>query len=94
MHYIHLVTAPRASHLTIRNVPPRVAAALKAESRRKGQSLNQTTIDLLSAATGVGQQAPMTNGLEKLAGTWSRAQFDQFEAAVADMSRVDPEMWR
>jgi hypothetical protein len=88
------MTASRSSHLTIRNVPPRVAAALKAESTRRGQSLNQTTINLLSAATGVGQHAPMTNGLEKLAGTWTQAQFDEFEAAVADMSRVDPEMWR
>jgi hypothetical protein len=87
------VTASRSSHLTIRNVPPRVAAALKAESRRRGQSLNQTTIDLLSVATGVGRHAPPTNGLEKLAGTWSQAELEQFEAALADVSRVDGEMW-
>jgi plasmid stability protein len=88
------MTSQRSSHLTVRNVPARLAAALRAESTRRGQSLNQTAIDLLSAATGVVQHAPPANGLEKLAGTWNEAQLEEFETAVADVSRVDREMWR
>ena len=88
------MTASRSSHLTIRNVPSRVASALRAESKRRGQSLNQTTIDLLSAATGVGRSEPPMNGLEKLAGTWPQEEFDAFESAMAELDEIDPEMWR
>jgi len=91
------VTASRSAHLTIRNVPPRIAAALRAESKRRGKSLNKTVVELLGAATGVGhgeQVQPVTNGLEKLAGTWTEEDFATFESALTDASRVDPEMWR
>ena len=89
-----MVNASRSTHLTIRNVPHKVAAAVRAESRRRHQSLNQTVIELLAAATGVGPEPPGTNGLEKLAGSWGEDEFEQFEAAVADMNRVDPELWK
>jgi hypothetical protein len=88
------MTASRTSYLTIRNVPPRVASALRAESRRRRQSVNQTVIDLLGAATGVGQAEPATNGLEKLAGSWSEEEFDAFESTQTGMSQIDPEMWK
>lgn len=94
MHHIHHMTAPRSSHLTIRNVPPRIAAALSAESRRRRQSLNQTVIDLLGIATGVTEVESVTNGLQELAGTWNEEEFEEFESALADGSRLDPEMWR
>jgi hypothetical protein len=88
------MTASRSSHLTIRNVPSRISAALRNEAKRRGQSLNKTAVDLLGAATDVRQAEPVLNGLEKLAGTWTREEFDAFESALADVSRVDPEMWR
>ena len=94
MHYYRTMTASRRSHLTVRNVPPRIAAALRAESRRRGQSLNQTVVELLAAATGVGQDPPLMNGLQDLAGTWSQEEFASIEAALADADRVDPEMWQ
>ena len=34
-----------ASHLTVRNVPPELAAALDAQRRRRGTSLNQTVLN-------------------------------------------------
>ena len=88
------MTAARSSHLTLRNVPPRLATALRAESRRRGLSLNQTAIELLSVATGLGGGAPAANGLEKLAGTWTAEEADSFDAAVSAQRQVDPEMWR
>ena len=79
-------------NLTVRGVPKGVAEALEREKRRRGSSLNQTVIELLTQALGVG--SPRTNGLEALAGTWSQADFDAFEAAVAPFEGVDAHLWR
>lgn len=85
------MNAPAAKHLTVRNVPPRLARALDAERRRRGASLNRTVLDLLDRALGTGGA---TNGLEALAGTWSRAELARFEKATAEFERVDEELWK
>jgi len=78
--------------LTIRSLPPRLAAALEREKRRRGASLNQTVIDLLSQGLGVGR--PRSNGLAALAGHWSSDEFDQFERSVAFFEDGDAELWK
>ena len=84
----------RRNHLTIRNLPPELAEALEAEKRRRGNSLNQTVIDLLAGGLGIGAAARRSNGLTRLAGTWSAEQLNQFEEATAATEQVDEEMWR
>lgn len=79
-------------NLTIRNVPDAVAAALEEEKRRRGESLNQTVLELLSQGLGVG--TTRSNGLGRLAGTWTEEEFQEFEEAVAGFERVDDELWR
>jgi hypothetical protein len=81
-----------ARDLTIRNVPPQVMTALNTFRRRRGTSLNQTVIDLLRQSLGVG--SPRKNGLSRHAGTWSEAEFREFEEATAVFETVDPELWR
>jgi len=81
-------------HLTIRNIPPEVAEALTNKRTRSRASLNQTVIDLLRRALGVRGQGQETNGLAKLAGTWTQEEYEQFEAAVASMEQIDEELWR
>ena len=66
--------------LTIRNLPDQLARALEQEKRRRGESLNETVIDLLSQGLGVG--APRSNGLARLGGTWTEEEYRRFEAAV------------
>lgn len=78
--------------LTIRNVPPEVAEALEREKRRRGESLNQTVIDLLSQGLGVG--TTRSNGLARLAGSWSEEEFQEFERAVAPFEEIDEDLWR
>ena len=78
--------------LTIRNLPPDVAEALEREKRRRGLSLNQTVVGLLSQGLGVG--GTRSNGLAALAGKWSDEEFDEFERAVAFLEDVDSELWR
>lgn len=78
--------------LTIRNLPPGIADALEREKRRRGKSLNQTVIDLLGQ--GLGAQGVRSNGLGRLAGSWSEDEFRDFERATAPFEGVDEELWR
>lgn len=80
-------------HLTIRNVPPDLARRLEEEKRARGRSLNQTVLDLLSQAVGLGR-GRRSNGLAQLAGAWSGKEHDAFERAVAETERIDEELWR
>jgi hypothetical protein len=84
------MNAPR--HLTLRNVPPEVARSLRREARRRGTSLNQTAVDLLRA--GLGVSLPRSNGLRRLAGSWSEEELENFSASVAPTEAVDEELWR
>lgn len=81
-------------HLTIRNLPPEVAEALEKERDRSRTSLNQTVIDLLGRALGVRRRSDESNGLAALAGTWTKEEHEQFEAAVASTEQIDEELWR
>jgi plasmid stability protein len=81
-------------HLTIRNIPPEVAEALVQRKDRERTSLNQTVIDLLRRALGVGGRGERRNGLARLAGTWTREEHERFEAAVALTEQIDEELWR
>ena len=78
--------------LTIRNLPDEVAEALEKEKAQRGESLNQTVIDLLGQSLGVG--GTRSNGLARLAGKWTEKDFRKFEKAVAPFEKVDPELWR
>ena len=77
--------------LTIRNLPPAVAEALEREKARRGASVNQTVIDLLSQGLGVG--VPRSNGLAALAGQWTDEELHRFEEAVAPFEEPDPGLW-
>jgi hypothetical protein len=80
--------------LTIRHVDARLAGALTRETKRRGTSLNQTVLEVLRRGLGIDQVTPRTNGLEKLAGTWTSEDLAEFEANVAMFEAIDPELWR
>ena len=86
--------AAPVKHLTVRGIPPAVSSALEQEKRRRGTSLNQTVIDLLARALGVGPEGRRSNGLERFAGDWSAEELAEFEEAIADQERIDEEFWR
>lgn len=78
-------------HLTVRNLPAPLAEALERERRRRGRSLNQTVIELLAQGLGVG--TPRSNGLGRMAGSWSQEEVEDFERAVQPFGKIDPELW-
>ena len=81
------------SHLTIRGLPEEVADRLEAERRRRGESLNQTVIELLRHALGLESGQRYENGLRRFAGTWSEEEFEEFEANTLNFEEVDPDLW-
>jgi plasmid stability protein len=80
-------------HLTIRNIPEEVSAALEREKVRRQESLNQTIIELLRDSLGV-TRGERRNGLAALAGTWTEEEHARFEQAVAVNEQIDEELWR
>jgi plasmid stability protein len=81
-------------YLTIRGIPDDLAKALQEEKRRRGNSINQTVIDLLRQALNMDWTSKSGNGLEKLAGTWDQKEFDLFEQATAVFEHTDEEQWQ
>ncbi len=81
-------------NLTIRNVPPDLGEALEEEKRKRGLSLNQTVLQLLSQGLGVGIGRSPKNGLARLAGNWTADEHEQFETAIASTEQIDEELWR
>jgi hypothetical protein len=79
--------------MTIRDVPTDLAEALEKEKIRRGKSLNQTVLQLLSQCLGV-RSGPRNNGLARLAGSWTAEEHKEFEEAIALTEQIDEELWR
>jgi plasmid stability protein len=81
-----------AHHLTVRNLPEDVSTALEQEKRRRGTSLNQTVIDLLRQSLGV--SSTRSNGLARLAGTWTEPEHRRFLESIQIFEKIDLDWWR
>jgi hypothetical protein len=81
-----------ASHLTVRNLPKEIADALEKEKRLRGKSLNQTVIDLLALSLGV--TGVRSNGVARLAGTWTDAEHQEFLTTMPVFEEIDREFWK
>ena len=80
--------------ITVRNVPAELAESLEREKRRRGASLNHTVLALLAEALGISKHATRSNGLGRMAGTWTEAEYREFEQAVAPFDEIDDAIWR
>ena len=80
--------------ITVRNVPPDMAAALERERRLRGLSLNRTVLSLMREALELSNPRRRSNGLRRFAGTWTADDSRQFEENVASFRAIDEEMWK
>ena len=81
--------------LTIRGCDEYLAGILKETSRRRGISVNRLVLETLqNALIGREKKPKRYTDLDDLAGTWSPAQADAFDGAVAEFGKVEPEAWR
>lgn len=84
--------------ITLRNLPPQVAKAIRDKAKKERRSLNRTVIALLEEAT-VTEVKPKAglveihHDLDDLFGTWSKKEADEFDAFLATSRAVDPRDW-
>lgn len=76
--------------ISLRNLPKEVEQAILETSHREGISLNKATLRLLEARL---HRSARNSDFEDLCGTWSSAEADAFDAALAEMRRVDLADW-
>ena len=80
--------------ITIRCPDGTLGDLLRRESQKRGESINKIVIETLeNSFTGAGRHRRFQD-LDHLAGTWSDAELEDFNKAVAPLERIDPEDWR
>jgi hypothetical protein len=87
-----------AKQLTVRGLDAALEQRLHAEARRRGLSVNRTTLDLLRQAVGLAPRTPRPEtgpftDLDHLAGTWTPEEAQAFDHTLAGTRRVDRELW-
>ncbi len=84
------------SAIRLRNLPPKVARAIREKARRERLSLNKTVIKLLEEATGVTSDVKpvVHHDLDRFFGTWTKEEADAFDEALREQRQIEPEMWK
>lgn len=77
---------------TIRGVPTGVDHALRRRGRQEGKSLNAVLVEALARGLELDAVAVEHTDLDGLIGSWQED--PEFDAAVAEFSRIDEEAWK
>ncbi len=80
--------------MTVRNIPDEVALLLKGMAETSATSINTTVVRVLAAGVLPRKGKRVKSDFSKYCGGWSQKEFDDFEAAVADCERINPEDWK
>lgn len=84
--------AKKIYQYTIRNIPARLDTKLRETAAQYGASLNSAAIAALSRGLDLEAESVEHHDLDDLSGTW--VQDPEFDKAMSEMDRVDPELWR
>ena len=79
-----------AKQLTVRGVPDDVSRRLEELSKAKGKSVNATVLEVLEHAFDGDERR---RRLSKYA-TWSAAQREEFDGALAVQRVIDADLWK
>jgi hypothetical protein len=80
-------------------MPADLEKRIEAMAHEENASLAQTVIHLLLRATGLrdslgpGEEPRTHCDLDALAGSWSAEEAEEFERALAEQRRIDPDIW-
>ncbi len=83
--------------ITLRNLSTELRRKLSEKSRQAGTSLAKTVVNLLEERLGIAgmrERSDMDDGLDALAGGWSKDQADVFDNSLTQQRAVDPALWR
>ena len=83
--------------LTVRGFDDELSVVLRRFAQREGISLNQAALKLLRRGAGLsdGRERVDTVGqsLDDLIGTWTTAEADEMDSALAEFGMVDESVW-
>lgn len=74
----------------VRGLDAATLSRLRAQARRRGISVNRLIVETLRQRHA---GADTFDDLDRLAGRWSKAEADAFDAAVAPFSKIDAALW-
>jgi plasmid stability protein len=77
---------------TIRGVSDRLDARIRERASKEGKSLNEAVLEVLKTGLGISENQVRYTDLDDLAGTWVHD--PEFDRAIEEMDRVDPELWK
>jgi hypothetical protein len=82
--------------ITLRNLPPAVARAVRERAEADGVSLNKAVGRLLEEAvrTSRPERTRTHDDLDDLIGTWSDREAREMERFLSEQRKVEPERWR
>ena len=81
--------------ITIHNLDSRLAALIERRAKEEGISMNKLVKSLLAQALELSPQQKLDRkeNFGDLFGSWSRAEFDEFEKHTEDLRTVNPVDW-
>jgi hypothetical protein len=80
--------------ITLRNIPPEVAHALRRKADEEGTSISKAIIRLLQQCVGAGgRKQRVHHDLDFLAGSWSSDEAAEFAESLRQQRAIDAEMW-
>jgi hypothetical protein len=77
---------------TIRGIPDRLDKKIRDLAAGEGKSLNEAVLDILKSGTGLTEEQINYTDLDHLAGSWIND--PEFDKAIEEMDRIDPELWK
>ncbi len=83
--------------ITIRNIPPEVARAIRRKAASDRTSLNKAVISLLEERVGSASRKPgkiLHHDLDFLVGSWTRKEADAFDEALAEQRVIASQLWK
>ena len=84
--------------ITLKNLPPELAKAVRKEANRQRTSIDRAVISLLQRKTKPGKKRPRAaqgyEDLDSLAGSWTKNEAAAFETALAAQRTLDPDLWK
>lgn len=82
--------------LTIHALEPAIEKRVRAKARREGKSINQALKELLATSVGIASPRAVDHRADfaEFNGIWTKGEGDSFEAAVADLKKVDLTDWK
>jgi hypothetical protein len=85
-----------ARPITLRNLPPAVARAVRDRAQADGVSLNKAVIRLLEEALGLSRtkRPKVKHDLSEFVGAWSDEEAEEMMRLLREQRQIEPEMWK